>query len=146
MQKIPRRFQLTRARLFALWAFVVFAVLIPVAVIAQETGAAAVQAPEDNEEVTADGNRTAAPKLTQPVGNDAQEALCLLVESAARTNNLPLEFLARVIWQESRFQSQAVGPVTHSGQRALGIAQFMPGTAKERGLLDPFNPVQALPK
>ena len=36
--------------------------------------------------------------------------------------------------------------MTRSGQRAQGIAQFMPGTASERGLLDPFNPVQALPK
>jgi len=39
-----------------------------------------------------------------------------------------------------------VGPVTRSGQRAQGIAQFMPGTASERRLLDPFDPVQALPK
>ena len=38
------------------------------------------------------------------------------------------------------------GPVTRSGQRAQGIAQFMPGTASERRLLDPFDPVQALPK
>jgi soluble lytic murein transglycosylase-like protein len=53
---------------------------------------------------------------------------------------------ARVIWQESRFRSDAVGPVTRNGQRAQGIAQFMPATASERGLLDPFNPVQALPK
>jgi hypothetical protein len=51
-----------------------------------------------------------------------------------------------VIWQESRFQSDAVGPVTRNGQRAQGIAQFMPGTASERRLLDPFDPVQALPK
>ncbi len=51
-----------------------------------------------------------------------------------------------MIWQESRFQSDAVGPVTRSGQRAQGIAQFMPGTANERRLLDPFDPVQALPK
>ena len=51
-----------------------------------------------------------------------------------------------MIWQESRFRSDAIGPVTRSGQRAQGIAQFMPGTANERGLLDPFNPVQALPK
>jgi hypothetical protein len=78
--------------------------------------------------------------------NDAQEALCLLVEAAARANDLPLEFFARVIWQESRFQPHAVGPVTRSGRRAQGIAQFMPGTASERGLLDPFDPVQALPK
>jgi membrane-bound lytic murein transglycosylase MltF len=75
-----------------------------------------------------------------------EEALCLVVESAARTNDLPLEIFARVIWQESRFQSQALGPVTRTGQRAQGIAQFMPDTARERGLLDPFNPVQALPK
>jgi hypothetical protein len=75
-----------------------------------------------------------------------REAICLMVESAARANDLPLEFFARVIWQESRFQSDAVGPMTRSGQHAQGIAQFMPGTASERRLLDPFDPVQALPK
>jgi hypothetical protein len=75
-----------------------------------------------------------------------REAICLMIESAARANDLPLEFFARVIWQESRFQTDAVGPVTRSGERAQGIAQFMPGTASDRGLLDPFNPVQALPK
>jgi hypothetical protein len=78
--------------------------------------------------------------------SDTREAICLLIESAAKSNDLPLEFFARVIWQESRFQSDAVGPVTRSGQRAQGIAQFMPGTANERRLLDPFDPVQALPK
>ena len=78
--------------------------------------------------------------------SDAREAMCLMIESAARADGLPLEFFARVIWQESRFPPDAVGPVTRSGQRAQGIAQFMPGTASERGLLDPFNPVQALPK
>lgn len=78
--------------------------------------------------------------------SDTREAICLMIESAAKSNDLPLEFFARVIWQESRFQSDAVGPVTRSGQRAQGIAQFMPGTANERQLLDPFDPVQALPK
>nr|WP_245309316.1 lytic transglycosylase domain-containing protein [Bradyrhizobium retamae] len=78
--------------------------------------------------------------------SEAREAMCLMIESAARASDLPLEFFARVIWQESRFQSDAVGPVTRNGQRAQGIAQFMPGTANERGLLDPYNPVQALPK
>ena len=77
---------------------------------------------------------------------DTREAMCLMIESAAKSQGLPLEFFARVIWQESRFQSDAVGPVTRSGQRAQGIAQFMPGTASERRLLDPFDPVQALPK
>jgi hypothetical protein len=87
------------------------------------------------------------PKIAETAReSDTREALCLMVESAARAANLPLEFFARVIWQESRFQSDAVGPVTRSGQRAQGIAQFMPGTANERRLLDPFDPVQALPK
>lgn len=74
------------------------------------------------------------------------ETICLMIESAARENGLPLEYFARVIWQESRFQADAVGPMTRYGTRAQGIAQFMPGTASERGLLDPFNPVKALPK
>ena len=77
---------------------------------------------------------------------NTREAMCLMIESAAKAEDLPLEFFARVIWQESRFQADAMGPVTRNGQRAKGIAQFMPGTASERRLLDPFDPVQALPK
>ncbi len=88
--------------------------------------------------------RPAAPDAARDTS--AREAMCLMIESAARANDLPLEFFARVIWQESRFQPDAVGPVTRNGQRAQGIAQFMPGTAAERRLLDPFDPVQALPK
>jgi hypothetical protein len=52
----------------------------------------------------------------------------------------------RLIWQESHFRPGAVGPSTRNGKHALGIAQFMPATAAERDLLDPFNPVEALPK
>lgn len=74
------------------------------------------------------------------------DSLCLMVESAARAHDLPVEFFARVIWQESRFRADAIGPRTRSGDRAQGMAQFMPYTAAERGLLDPFDPVQALPK
>jgi hypothetical protein len=51
-----------------------------------------------------------------------------------------------LIWQESRFKPAAIGPSTRSGKRALGIAQFMPATAAERDLLDPLNPIEALPK
>src|SRR4029079_7712206 len=76
----------------------------------------------------------------------AQQSICLLVESAAQPSELPTEFFVRLIWQESRFRAGAVGPQTRSGKHALGIAQFMPGTAAERNLLDPFNPIEALPK
>ena len=75
-----------------------------------------------------------------------RESTCLLIEAAARANGLPVEFFARVIWQESRFRPDAIGPLTRSGSRAEGIAQFMPATAAERSLLNPFDPVQALPK
>ena len=39
----------------------------------------------------------------------AREAMCLMIESAAKASNLPLEFFARVIWEESRFQSDGWG-------------------------------------
>jgi hypothetical protein len=50
-----------------------------------------------------------------------------------------VEFFARVIWQESRFNAHAVSP-----KGALGIAQFIPQTADFRGLADPFDPIEAL--
>jgi Transglycosylase SLT domain/SPOR domain len=101
-------------------------------------------APPKDENRDAKGSAQNLPEAGRET--DTREAMCLMIESAARANDLPLEFFARVIWQESRFQSDAVGPVTRNGQRAQGIAQFMPGTASERRLLDPFDPVQALPK
>jgi soluble lytic murein transglycosylase-like protein len=87
----------------------------------------------------------------EPREDNAQTAtksssICGLIQSSAAANGLPFEFFAQVIWQESRFRSDAVGPITRSGQRAQGIAQFMPMTATERFLHDPFDPVEALPK
>jgi hypothetical protein len=88
----------------------------------------------------------AKPAPTPLPPTSTSEAICLLVESAAQAHGLPFEFFARLIWQESRFQPNAIGPMTRNGQRAQGIAQFMPETASERGLFDPFDPVSALPK
>src|SRR5262249_2896294 len=77
---------------------------------------------------------------------EVQQSICLLLESAAHANGLPVEFFVRLIWQESRFQPAAIGPPTRRGKHALGIAQFMPATAAERNLLDPLNPIEALPQ
>ena len=88
---------------------------------------------------------TASTGEAPPASAAATESLCLLLESAASANDLPLEFFVRLIWKESRFAPDAIGPLTRSG-RAQGIAQFMPGTAAERGLLDPLDPIAALPK
>ena len=68
-------------------------------------------------------------------------AICRLIESAARESRLPVGFLTRIIWRESSFRAGVVSPAG-----AQGIAQFMPRTARERGLADPFDPEQAIPK
>ena len=65
--------------------------------------------------------------------------ICRALEVDAAENDLPVEFFARVIWQESRFNAMAV-----SSKGARGIAQFMPATADYRGLVDPFDPIEAL--
>jgi hypothetical protein len=86
------------------------------------------------------------PSGSNRAASSGDQPVCLLLESAARSNGLPIEYFVRLIWRESRFKPGAVGPRTRSGRHALGIAQFMPRTAAERDLLDPFNPIEALPK
>ncbi len=63
-----------------------------------------------------------------------------MIESEADYRGLPHEFLARLLWRESLFDPNAVSPVG-----AEGIAQFMPGTARMRGLDDAFAPHKAIP-
>jgi Transglycosylase SLT domain/SPOR domain len=77
---------------------------------------------------------------------DPISAVCQMIKAAASASDIPTGFLLRIIWQESRFKPDAVGPVTRSGAHALGIAQFMPATAAERRLNSPFDPGEALPK
>ncbi|MET0941129.1 MAG: lytic transglycosylase domain-containing protein [Mesorhizobium sp.] len=66
--------------------------------------------------------------------------ICHLIEVHADNHQLPRDFFARLIWKESRFDPNAESPAG-----AEGIAQFMPGTAKLRGLADPFDVEQAIP-
>src|SRR5262245_8190537 len=42
--------------------------------------------------------------------DETLESLCLMIESAAKANDLPLAFFARVIWQEGHFQVNTIGP------------------------------------
>ncbi len=87
----------------------------------------------------------AAPNATPPANPAAAsnpptpDDICRALEQDAAENELPVEFFARVIWQESRFNARAV-----SNKGAQGIAQFMPATADYRGLIDPFDPIEAL--
>ncbi|MCC8952645.1 lytic transglycosylase domain-containing protein [Bradyrhizobium sp. Pear77] len=65
---------------------------------------------------------------------------CHSLKDAAQASEIPVAFFARLIWQESHFRSNEV---SHAG--AQGVAQFMPETAAEVGLDDPFDPLKALP-
>jgi Transglycosylase SLT domain len=81
-----------------------------------------------------------APKLTaEPTRPISRAGLCSAMVSVARANGLPTPFFANLIWQESGFNPRVV-----SSAGAQGIAQFMPKTAKEYGLTNPFDPIHAL--
>ncbi|MGD9500992.1 MAG: transglycosylase SLT domain-containing protein [Methyloceanibacter sp.] len=67
------------------------------------------------------------------------DIVCPIMQQQAEARGLPPMPFVRLIWKESRFNPQAVSP-----KGAQGIAQFMPGTAEERGLDDPFEPKAAI--
>jgi hypothetical protein len=81
---------------------------------------------------TAAGLALAGPKLFVDI-------VCPIMQQQAEARGLPPMPFVRLIWKESRFNPQAVSP-----KGAQGIAQFMPGTAEERGLDDPFEPKSAI--
>lgn len=67
-----------------------------------------------------------------------------LIAQAEDQNGLPRDLLARLLYQESRYRPDVINGTTASPVGALGIAQFMPATARELGI-DPLDPAQAIP-
>jgi len=83
------------------------------------------------------------PRATEPVAErpvSPTDKFCHALREAAEASGIPVPFFARLLWQESRFKSNEV-----SQAGAQGVAQFMPETAAEVGLDDPFDPMKALP-
>lgn len=76
----------------------------------------------------------------KPVVWRSREEICESLARAAEANNLPAPFFIRLLFQESGFHPGVVSPVG-----AQGIAQFMPGTAADMGVDNPFDPLQAIP-
>lgn len=66
---------------------------------------------------------------------------CGAIQLFAWREQLPVGYFARLIWQESRFD-----PFALSTAGAQGIAQFIPSTARIRGLRNAFDPSEALAK
>jgi hypothetical protein len=88
------------------------------------------------DETAADGAAHAAASFY----DEFASPICEAVKAAAEENDIPIGFFARLLWQESRFRAEEV-----SSAGAQGIAQFMPQTAVEMGLSNPFDPMQAIP-
>lgn len=82
----------------------------------------------------------AAPASASGRPETLEETICRLIETAAQANAVPTGLFTRLIWRESSFR-----PGVTSSAGAQGIAQFMPGTAAEQGLADPFDPEKAIP-
>jgi hypothetical protein len=62
-----------------------------------------------------------------------------VIGQAAQRWNVSAALLAAQLWQESGFN-----PFARSGAGALGIAQFMPDTARQYGLIDPYDATAAI--
>jgi soluble lytic murein transglycosylase-like protein len=80
------------------------------------------------------------PPKPKPVVERSREEICDTLTKAAHSNDVPVPFFIRLLFQESRFKP---GVVSSAG--AEGIAQFMPETSASVGLDNPFDPLQAIP-
>jgi hypothetical protein len=89
--------------------------------------------------VGSDGLRPTIIDAAAETPASAMDDFCRALKEAAEANEIPVSFFARLIWQESNFRPDEV---SHAG--AQGVAQFMPATAVEVGLDDPFDPIKAL--
>jgi soluble lytic murein transglycosylase-like protein len=104
-------------------------------VLADEPTSAEHQAPAESREAEQDQQQEPSASPAAPA------SLCEALAKAAASHDLPADFFARLIWQESRFKADAVSPAG-----AQGVAQFMPATARLRQLENPFNPLEAIAK
>lgn len=119
--------------------FIPFIALIFATVSFAQEGAIKVQTPDAGPDAFSKLKRF--PALQTKEHRERYHAgICRQIEAAAKAKEIPPAFFARLLWQESRFNANAVSP-----KGAAGIAQFMPATARERGLDNPFDPVLAIP-
>lgn len=65
------------------------------------------------------------------------------IRAAEQAHGLPFAMLERLLWQECRYREEIIDGRVRSPAGALGIAQFMPATAREMAI-DPLNPAQAI--
>jgi Transglycosylase SLT domain len=84
--------------------------------------------------------RAPLPPIRQMVVQRSYREVCDTLAKAAQLNGLPAPFFIRLLFQESGFRPEVV-----SRAGAQGVAQFMPDTSASMGVINPFDPVQAIP-
>lgn len=62
-----------------------------------------------------------------------------MIRDAELQYGVPENLLARLLYQESHYRPEIIAGAKKSPAGAIGIAQFMPATAADRGV-DPYNP------
>ena len=65
-----------------------------------------------------------------------KEQFTSMIQSVAEEHNVDPELISALIEQESRFNPNAI-----SKKGAMGLMQLMPGTARNLGVKNPFNPI-----
>jgi len=96
-----------------------------------------IDAPKDSPPTPLERARAALAESNAPALS--QNDLCSSLVDVAQANALPLGFFTNLIWQESRFEHEAISPVG-----AMGIAQFMPDVA-DKFEINAFDGREALP-
>src|ERR1700689_3304682 len=82
-----------------------------VLVLAAGIAEAHAQSPSSTPAAPSDPGTTDRPASTRaPPQPPSADDICRAVEEDAAANGLPVEFFARVIWQESRFNVQPASP------------------------------------
>lgn len=80
---------------------------------------------------------TAAPPADPPFPSTADQPFDAIVRQVAAEHGLDPRLLHAVLIVESAYRPDAV-----SSAGAQGLAQLMPGTARDLGVADPFDPAQ----
>ncbi len=76
-------------------------------------------------------------RVGTPMGARSNPLFEPLIQQHARQNGVRADLVRAVIQVESAFNPRAVSP-----KGAMGLMQLMPGTARDLGVVDPFNPAE----
>lgn len=68
-----------------------------------------------------------------------------LIAAQETAHGIPAGLLHRQLYEESHYRTDIIYGPTVSSVGAEGIAQFMPATARDYGITNPFDPSQEIP-